>query len=264
MYFGTISYDFIINFVAGIAGLLVVLWIERQRRPKILMKLGKINRIGEDDLLGRPQASWLYVQIHNSGVPKWLSWVYNGEPAMACRAWITFHYHLDGHLVFHREMSARWSETPEPIVVYTEVALEQASSESPTAAPPDFTPVSEKQTKSVVLSKIQHIQESVDIPPGEYSNIDVVVRMNGEDGCFGWNNDSYLHNWKHPAWRLENQRYIAKVRVKTGGKQFVTAFLIFNDGPYDSFRLEPIDKETEKRVKKLLYRGSLHYKSPVA
>jgi hypothetical protein len=29
--------------------------------------------------------------------------VYRGEPALNCRAWITF-YHLDSHRIFEREM----------------------------------------------------------------------------------------------------------------------------------------------------------------
>ena len=137
--------------------------------------------------------------------------------------WITFH-HLDGHRIFNREMNVRWSETPERNAQVTRTGSGQAV-------------------------RLLNVQDTVDIPPGEYTNLDVVFRARDEDECYGWNNESYLHNWRRPSWRLEKGRFIAKVRAKTGGREFVDAFLIANDVPYQDFRLAPIDNEQEKRLK---------------
>lgn len=219
----SLSINFLINLIAGIVGILIVLWIERQKRPELSMRVGVPGRIGDNDPLGRQAATWVKIQIHNSNMPRWLRWVYDREPALACRAWITFH-HLDGRRVFDREMNARWSETPEPRV---EV----------------------KQTEKGQVGILLGVQDSVDIPPGEYTNVDIAIRVKSDTDCYGWNNESYLYNWEHPAWKLEKGRYVARVRVKTGGREFVDAFLIVNDIPHEDFRLEPVEDELKKRLK---------------
>jgi hypothetical protein len=215
--------NFLINLVAGIAGILIVLWIERQRRPSLSMRVGEPGRIVDGDPLKRPPCTWPHIQVHNRNVPFWLAWVYHGEPALSCRAWITFH-DLDGHRVFDREMNVRWSETPEPKLRVINI-------------------------EGVQAAQLEGVQDAVDIPPGEYNNVDVVFRAKGEDACYGWNSESYIHNWHHPSWQLERGRYIAKIRVKTGGREFSDAFLIVNDEPYENFRLEPIDHEIKKRLR---------------
>jgi hypothetical protein len=215
--------NFFINLVAGIIGILIVLWIERQRRPRLTIKLGQPVQINEEDPLHRPLSIWLHVQIHNKNVPKWLAWVYDGEPALACRAWISF-YHLNGQRLFDREMVARWFGSDEPKVEVINTREGQAL-------------------------RLIGAQTSFDIPPGEYTDVDVVFRAKEEDDCYGWNNESYLHNWHHPDWRLEKGRYIARVRAKTGGREYTNTFLIANDVPYIDFKLIEIDEETKKKYK---------------
>lgn len=208
--------SFLINLVAGVVGILLVLWIERQRRPGLTLKIGTPGEIRADDPLRRPRAKWLHVQVHNRNVPPWLAWVYHGEPALACRAWITFH-HLDGQRVFDREMGVRWAGSPEPSV------------ESITT--PD----------KKVARRLVGANDYFDIPPGDHTDLDVVVRINGEQECYGWNNLSYLHDWRQPEWKLGPGRYIAKIRVKTGGREYTASFIVVNDVGYDDFRLsEPL------------------------
>ena len=214
--------NFFINLLAGIIGILIVLWIERQRRPSITITLGQPGHIKEGDPLKRPPCTWLHVQVHNRNVPKWLAWVYHGEPALACRAWITFH-HLDGQRVFDREMNARWSGSNQP-------------------------KVESINTEEGQLARLVGAEDSFDIPPGDQTTLDVVFRAKDESECYGWNNQSYLHNWRHPEWKLEKDRYVATVRVKTGGQEYTNAFLIVNDVPYSDFRLVEIDKELKKKL----------------
>ncbi len=218
-----LSLNFIINLVAGVVGILIVLGIERQRRPVLFMEAGEPGWLSDDDPLGRKACKWLHVQVHNKNMPRWLAWVYNREPAMDCHAWITF-YHLDGHRLFAREMNARWTETPEPELVVLQAASGQAM-------------------------RLMNVQDAVGIPPGEYANVDIAFRAKDEDASFGWNNESYLHHWRHPSWRLDKGRYIVRVRVKTGGREFSDAFLLINDVPYEHFRLEPLDKGQKAHLK---------------
>ena len=217
-----LTVNFLINLVAGIVGILIVLWLERQRRPSLTMKIGSIHRLGTEDILGRAQSTWLRATIHNRNVPNWLAWVYRGEPALSCRAWITFH-HLDGHRIFDREMNARWTGTDEPKV-------ELFNTDKGTAA------------------RLVGVQETFDIPPGESTMLDIVFRASGEDECYGWNNESYLHNWRNPAWCLPRGRYIARIRVKTGGQEYSDAFMVVNDIPYEDFRLDVVNNELKKML----------------
>ena len=223
MNLGDISLNFVINLVAGILGIAFVLWIERQRRPDLYMSIGKPASIPPDDRLGRQEATWPHILIHNKKIPRWIGWVCDREPALNCRAWITFH-HLDGHRVFDREMSVRWVETEEPFVQLIEGDKGKAA-------------------------KLINVQNSVDIPPREATAINVAIRIKGEDECYGWNNESYLHNWRHPKWRLEKGRYFVKVRAKTSGREYVDAFLLVSDVPYEDFRIDEIDAQLKSSLK---------------
>jgi hypothetical protein len=217
--------DFFINLLAGIVGILVVLWLERQRRPGLTMHIGVPGTIDEADPVKRHPTTFLKVQVHNRTVPRWLAWVYHGEPAVSCAAWMSFHS-LDGVALFDREMVGRWSETPDP------------------------PPIQGIKTENGAVLRLLNVQDTMDIQPGSYANLDVVCRLKGEEECYGWNNESYLHGWKNPAWRLPKGRYIARIRVKTGGKEFRDAFVIDNDRSFTDFRLEvataqPVTRGTE-------------------
>lgn len=214
--------NFILNLFSGVVGILIVLWIERQRRPSLSMTPGPQHQIREGDFLDRPPSTWLRVQVHNRNVPRWVAWVYHGEPALACRAWISFHS-LDGKQTPDREMEARWSNSPEPKVEV--MAVENKG-----------------QVRRLVGAEV-----SFDIAPGEDTLIDVAIRDKSNDDCFGWNNESYLFEWRHARWHIGGTgRYLARVRIKTGGQEYVDAFLIVNDEGYGKFRLEPVDETTKK------------------
>ena len=232
-----LTLNFFINLAAGVVGILIVLWIERQRRPRLYMKVGIPNEIVEKPSEPRRPGKWLYVTIHNAGVPRWLAWVYSGEPAMACRAWITF-YHLEGHRVYDREMNARWAATPEPQIQV--LALER------TTAPPQS--VEEAKMEQRAFVRLLDVRETYDIPAGESTNIDVVMRLREKEMAYGWCNESYLYDWKHPDWELRQGRYLARVRVITGGREFSDAFLVVNDVPYADFRLEPAKPELKRKI----------------
>jgi hypothetical protein len=205
-------YDFLINLLAGILGILIVLWIERQRKPKLTISIGIPGEIIENDLLNRLPCKWLHAHVSNRNVPRMLSWFYQGEPALDCRAWIEFLY-SDRKKVFENNMVVRWSGSEEPKIECI-------------------------NTKSGQAFRLIGAQNSFDIPPGESTDIDVVFRFKAETNCYGWNNESYLYEWKHPNWVLGTGRFIARVKIKTGGHEFKKEFLIVNDGPFQEFRLE--------------------------
>ena len=100
--------DFLVNLVAGIVGIVIVLGLERQKRPAL--KLG----VDIPDRNKKHHATWLYVNIRNQKMPSWSRWIGSREPAFACRALIAI-YTLDDFRLCY-EMNARWSQTPAPKV----------------------------------------------------------------------------------------------------------------------------------------------------
>jgi len=220
-------HGFLNNLLAGVFGILIVLTLERQRRPRLVFKIKTDEVLGlpENDLLGRMQCRWPTVEVHNLKIHRWLSWVYSGDPAFACRAWISFHNPTDGGRIFRNEMIARWHEADQPRVM----------------------PIRKPDGTVVVL--LEGVQNAIDIPTGECGTIAPVYRAKDSESCYGWNNESYLHSWQHPLWKLDKGRYIARIRVVTGGREFVGAFKVINDAPFDDFRIEEIDEETRKKLK---------------
>ena len=215
--------DFLINLIAGIVGIVIVLWIERQRRPVLSMKVGVPGTIDEQDIMKRHPTTFLKVQIHNRTLPRWLSWVYAGEPALSCVGWVSF-YDLAGKQVVTKEMLGRWAETQDP------------------------PPIDKIEVDGKLVVRLVNPQNSVDIPPGEYSNLDIVNKIEGEDVCYGWNNESYIKNWRNQDYTLGPGQFLAKVRVKTGGREFYDVFLIRNDGGFDGFRLEEVGVELKELI----------------
>jgi len=220
-----VTLSFIIDALAGVVGILVVLWLERHKRPGLTMMIESPSYRLEKDLAGRELGTWLRVYIHNKNVPHWLAWVYDGETAIACRARITFH-HLDGYRVFGDDMIGRWAGTPEPALIRV--------GQTETGQP---------------LVRLSYVPQIIDIQPGTSELLDVVYRAKGDSECWGWNNNSYLYARKNPEWKLDKGRYIAKLTVKTGGREFTDAFLIVNDVAYDNFRLERLDEQTKRQLK---------------
>lgn len=214
--------NFSLNLLSGVIGILIVLWIERQRLPSLSMTLGSKHQIKEGDFLDRPPSSWLRVLVHNRNMPRWLAWVYHGEPALACRAWISFHY-LDGKRVSDQQMEARWSGSPEPKVE-------------------TITVENKGQIRRLVGE-----ENSFDIAPGEDTLLDVAIRDKSNEDSFGWNNESYLFEWRHARYHIGGKgRYIALIKIKTGGQEYKDVFMIVNDEGYENFRLEPVDEEIRK------------------
>ncbi len=209
--------QFLFALVAGILSILAVLAIERQKKPQLTFDVAQQGEIFDDDKLKRPAAKWLKIKVKNDNLSGPLSWIYDRDPALLCRASVTFN-HLDGHSVFGRTLSARWDNTPEPQPLIG-------------------------HTDQGDVAIMPYVHETYDIPPGEYTTIALVYRAKGEAECYGWNNESYLYGFKHPEWKLEKGRYIAEVSIRTRGRTFVSRFMIFNDVEYHDVRLEMLAKD---------------------
>ncbi len=217
--------SFVLSFIASLFAVIVALWIERFRRAGLSLTIGDTNEIPANDPAGRLRAKWLYVSVSNRNVPGLLSWAFTGDHAFSCRAWITF-YHLDGTKYFNREMEGRWALTAEP-------------------------EVTERRVNGGTVYQIRNYREGIDLPPGEKTPVDVVVKFYDEAECYGWNNDSYATAGRNSNWRIPLGRYLVKVIVRSSGIDYGKVFMLINDVPYQDFRLEPLTnahKEAEKRI----------------
>ncbi len=213
----TVFWSIATSIVGSVIVTLGVLWlIERNRRPDLWFQVEEpaheMKLFGPDGTVEDVQLLRLYV--HNKNTPKRLSWAYNREPAMMCRAWIAF-YDQNKLRVYSREMLGRWAETPNPKIA-------------------QVTDLNGNVVRYAQNS--EELRHSVDIPPGAYTPLDLVVRSKSETTCYGWNNDSLVRYGKNPDWRLKEGQYLVRVTVKTGGKNFDGFFRLINEM---EFRLVP-------------------------
>lgn len=214
MDFSNAGADLLINIIAGILGAMIVLFVvERRRRPNLTIVI-------EPDFPKLPQRNHLRVLVTNQNLYPPLSLIYDREPALMCRAWISFYY-TDGTRVYPREMVARWAKTPEPLSPIHEVKTNDG--------------------RSVFIANEPKTQDWVDIAAGETTALDIVLRFNNESDCFGWNNDGYARDFRNTDWKLGQGRYHVKIRIETGGREFSKSFQLINDV---DFRLEDIPDVT--------------------
>ncbi len=198
------GYNLLINLIsssiAGLLGAFVAFWIERNRRPKLTFEI-------EKPPVSLGNRTHLRILVHNQRMR-----FFERNPALMCSALIEFYYPDPDRIPVYsnddgtaKSMQGRWACTPEPV--------------QPILLP------NGQQAKA-----LPNIPHNVDIPVDEKCALDVAMRFSGEDVCYGWNNDGYFHvNFKNDKWRLSRGKYIVKVKVKTGGREFNQEFLLIND-----------------------------------
>jgi hypothetical protein len=196
-------------FFGAIATILITIWVERLRSPRLKLVIGPAREFVPSASF---KAKWrlLKVEVSNESLPSWGNWLLR-LPAQQCRADIAF-LRTDGTDIFDKPMTARWSGAPEPRVSYVSGAA--------------------------VLTNPQELKSTVDISPGESQLVDVAVRVEGEDDLYGWNDESYFYeDFRNTNWRLGKNNYLVKVTVLSSGRKGFGKFRLLNDGPFNTFRL---------------------------
>ncbi len=204
-----------------IFSIITTIWIEVQRKPKLILKIASPSDIVYDKQHPAQKARFLGVNIENlslSWVVRWLS----RNAATQSTAQITF-YHLDGQKVFSNSMAGRWSGSPEPV---------------PPIAISGDNVVIEKLMLSFDLSVGSTLKR--DIYPGDTEKLDIAARFDLDEDCYGWNNEGYFSNpiWRNPKWKLKAGRYLVKVEISTSGEKTTGLYRLLNDVSIEDFRLE--------------------------
>lgn len=217
------------DFIGGVAyviaggffSLVFVLLVERWRKPHLSFQIEPLAPYH----MGR---KFLRVLVHNKPINRLLGVFTTRQPALMCRAYVTF-MQEDNTPVFAdgRRMAARWSNTPEPVV-------RQLGNDS--------------QGNPCVINMRDPMRATnfVDIPAGETEPLDVVMRQPGDTTCYGRNN-AVIENPQPPPedwFPLPKGRYHALVRVQTGGEDFRRVFRVVDVlDDIREFRLEDLEPQ---------------------
>lgn len=192
-YFSMIG-NILISFLTSIAAVLVALWIERLRQPSLQLTVGddaNHDEVYKHAIGGR----WKFfrVRVSNKEFPSPFKWIPR-YPAQGCTAQITFTKIESDKRQF--QMLGRWAST-----------LELAT------LPPEL-----------VATKVFY-PDTVSISPNESELLDIIAKSEKDKHAFGWNNESYLFQWRPPRLLLDVGNYKVDVVVLTqNGVRFSKTF----------------------------------------
>lgn len=209
--------------------------IEVYRKPKLLLEIEKPPvDLSWDEPKPAQKLRSLRLVLRNKNLPFLFRWM-SRNAALQAHGMITFH-HLDGQKIFDRSMKLRWGNSPQPI--------------------PNILHI--EGSRDIVIS-IHHADFHVsassnettrrDIYPGDGEVLDVAVRLDDEDECYGWNDDSYHHNWRNPDWKIPLGRYLVKVTITSAGEKVTGVFRLINDVPVKDFRLDLATREDIRKIR---------------
>ncbi|HKC60271.1 MAG TPA: hypothetical protein VKB92_09305 [Myxococcales bacterium] len=131
----------------------------------------------------------------------------NGAFAPRVRCWFTF-LRADGSSLFPSEMPGRWSSAPEPI-----------STNAVTTRPDAIQLIHYFDPSKMSLGYVQ------DFAKGEENHIAVAIKF-ADGSAWGWTQESYQHNWRHPSWRLPNEQLRVRARIVSDGQAFASEFIL--------------------------------------
>jgi hypothetical protein len=209
----------VISIVAGaIVAILTTITVEMVRRPKLRLRIAPAVDAPYPEDRPAKRGHALTVDLINDPLPPFFRWM-SRSPALQCRGAISFH-HLDGQRFFKDQMPIRFARSPQPVPMQIVLG----------------------ELHGFLVDPMRLSADSrVDVYPGEFTPIDIAVKFDSEDECYGWSNLSYFSDppWRHPDWKLPLGRYLIAVSVSSSGQKCTGLFRLLNHGGPKDFRLEP-------------------------
>jgi hypothetical protein len=164
------------TFVGGVLGtvfsIVVTVVVENLRRPNLTITIEPPGDYALGSIVGGNQEPYraLTVRVSNTFFANWME----RGAALGCRGTISFHRLGDGQDIFGTAMAARWAGGLQPI-------------------PVPIVNAHSKQVEQFLVDDQRLAGGSVmDIHSGESEFLDIAARFNGEQNCYGWNNESYF------------------------------------------------------------------------
>jgi hypothetical protein len=116
-----------------------------------------------------------------------------------------------------------------------------------------FHSIAHSQAVCLVDFSSLTLASRIDVYPGESELLDIVMRADNDEECYGWNNEAYFSTppWRNPNWKLPHGRYLIQITVTSSGQKCVRGFRLINDVSRKDFRLEGLNAGDAK-----LLRGS--------
>ncbi len=159
---------FIWTIIGGFVGAVIALFFEKLKNPKL--EIIANEEANQDHVYQNVTPSGRYkffrVMVVNKQLPKYISWLISRSTAQQLNATIRF-------VEIDQTMKGRWASTLE---------LAQAN-------PLDYL-------------KLANFPDPITIFPGESTFLDIFVKYENDIEAYGWNNESYLHNWRTPYHKL--------------------------------------------------------------
>lgn len=214
-------------------GALFASWIEYLRRPRLKIS-AEPQPVDVEFGDGFPAKRGRYVRVLVYNRPNhWLvRWMIVRAPAQQCRAFISFHHPMSSD-VFGRSMQGRWARDEQPVKS-------------------DILNLNGEKVFELVNIAALIIRSRKDIYAGEREILDIALRADEDDECYGWNDESYasIPAWRNPRWRLPSGRYVIKVSVQESGRNHVGYFRLMNNDRRVDFRLEAASHHEIRNVKR--------------
>jgi hypothetical protein len=207
-------------FVSIAASVGTVIWVEFLRRPSLYLERAEPNEAEYQPPMPATHVRSLRVRLHNRKLPRWADWWTVREPALQCRARITFHFLEDENDRFGRTMAGRWTNTPQPTALFV------------------------KDSKGQEFAIAPQMVDAVTVYPGENELLDIAVRLDDEADCYGWDNESFFTDWRNQKWQLGSGRHLVKVEITSSGPRCTGWFRLENPAGRGDFRLEPYSPRT--------------------
>ena len=217
----------VIGIVAGaVITILLTIALEMLRRPKLRLCIAEIEEADYPQDRPAKRGRALLANLVNEQLPWFARWM-SRSPALQCRGTVTFH-NIDGESFFASEMPLRFARSPQPLPIQINLG----------------------EAQGVLVDPLRLTADSrVDVYPGEATPLDIAVKFDEEDECYGWSNLSYLSDppWRHPDWKLTKGRYLIEITVFSSGAKCSGVFRLLNQGGPKDFRLEPAQPNDKVR-----------------
>lgn len=185
MDFVSIAINFSISLIASLVAVLIALWVERIRLPKLIITAsGNANDINLYPPGHQHPGRWKFIrlQVTNKKMRGIFSWIPR-YTAINCRAALVF-YNANNNVLF--SMKGRWASTPELA----------------------FMSPQDKYVKLIVPDTVSLTQSS------NPETLDVIAQHAPDNIAYGWNNEVYLGpTWKNPRCRLPEGQYKLEVTI---------------------------------------------------
>ncbi len=178
--------NILISLITSFIGVVLALFLDRRKMPKIELKLVDSINIENDYSNLYPtigKCKFYRILVVNKKMPKFLEWLIMRNTAENCRAHITI-TGIDNSTNF--SFDGRWTDTPELPFLSREDYLQKIINPDP-----------------------------VTIISGGSQKLDLFAKFENETCAYIWNNKSYSNNWKTPEYKLLEGNYCARITINT-------------------------------------------------